>query len=104
MNLMSPGADSLRASYRDIANGRQLLTPGAVYELTLDGLLTANRFAAGHRIQLQISASFAPHLSRNLQTGESEMTSAKSRPAEITIYHNADYPSRLILPVLQDNE
>lgn len=101
INLMSPGADSLRASYRDITNGRQMLTPGAVYELTLDGLLTANRFATGHRIQLQISASFAPHLSRNLQTGESEMTSAVSRPAEITIHHSADYPSRLILPVLQ---
>jgi hypothetical protein len=104
INLMSPGADSLRASYRDIANGRQMLTPGDVYELTLDGLLTANRFAAGHRIQLQISASFAPHLSRNLQTGESEMTSAVSRPAEITIHHSADYPSRLLLPVLQDGE
>jgi hypothetical protein len=104
MNLMSPGADLLRASYRDIANGRQLLQPGAVYELTLDGLLTANRFAAGHRIQLQISASFAPHLSRNLQTGESEVTSAESRPAEITIHHNAEHPSRLILPVLPPAE
>ncbi len=104
INLMSPGADSLRASYRDIANGRQLLTPGAVYELTLDGLLTANRFAAGHRIQLQISASFAPHLSRNLQTGESEMISAVAQPAEITIHHSAEYPSRLILPVLSERE
>jgi putative CocE/NonD family hydrolase len=104
MNLMSPGADSLRASYRDIANGRQMLTPGAVHELMLDGLLTANQFAAGHRIQLQISASFAPHLSRNLQTGESEMTSAVSRPAEITIHHSGDYRSRLVLPVLQDGE
>ncbi len=104
INLMSPGADSLRASYRDAGNGRQLLEPGAVYELTLDGLLTANRFAAGHRIQLQISASFAPHLSRNLQTGESEVTSAESRPAKITIHHSAEYPSRLIIPVLQTTE
>lgn len=100
MNLMSPGADSLRASYRDRLKGRQLLTPGLVYELNLDGILTANRFAAGHRIQLQISASFAPHLSRNLQTGESETTSAVSRPAEITIHHGPDHPSQLILPVL----
>ncbi|HSD68908.1 MAG TPA: CocE/NonD family hydrolase, partial [Woeseiaceae bacterium] len=100
MNLMSPGADSLRASYRNTAVGRELLTPGVVYELTLGGILTANRFAAGHRIQLQVSASFAPHLSRNLQTGESEMTSAVSRPAEITIHHSTEHPSRLILPVL----
>jgi putative CocE/NonD family hydrolase len=101
MSLMSPGAESLRASYRDIANGRSLLQPGTVYEMTIDGLLTANEFAAGHRIQLQLSATFAPHLSRNLQTGESEMTSAKSRSAEITIHHDSEYPSGLTLPVLE---
>lgn len=103
MNLMSPGADSLRASYRDREMGRQLLTPGVVYELILDGILTANRFAAGHRIQLQVSASFAPHLSRNLQTGESEMTSAVSQSARITVHHSAKHPSRLVLPVLADS-
>jgi putative CocE/NonD family hydrolase len=101
MNLMSPGADFLRASYRDIKNGRTVIEPGTVYELTLDGLLTANRFAKGHRIRLQVSATFAPHLSRNLQTGESEMTSAKSRSAEITIHHDSEYPSGLTLPVLE---
>jgi putative CocE/NonD family hydrolase len=101
MSLMSPGAESLRASYRDIGNGKKMLQPGNVYELTLDGLLTSNRFAAGHRIQLQVSATFAPHLSRNLQTGESEMTSAASRPAEITLYHSRQYPSALVLPVLE---
>ncbi|MDH4315007.1 MAG: CocE/NonD family hydrolase [Gammaproteobacteria bacterium] len=101
MNLMSPGADSMRASYRDIANGRKLLEPGEVYEITLDGLLTANRFAAGHRVQLQVSATFAPHLSRNLQTGESEMTSAESKAAEITIHHSEQYRSSLTLPVLE---
>jgi putative CocE/NonD family hydrolase len=101
MSLMSPGADSLRASYRDIENGRKLLQPGEVYELTLDGLLTANQFASGHRIQLQVSATFAPHLSRNLQTGKSEMTSAESRSAGITIHHSREYPSTLTLPVLE---
>jgi putative CocE/NonD family hydrolase len=101
MSLMSPGADSLRASYRDIANGRALIEPDTIYELELDGLLTANRFAEGHRIQVQVSATFAPHLSRNLQTGESEMSSAESRPAEITVHHSGEHPSALILPVLE---
>lgn len=104
MNLMSPGVDFLRASYRDIGNGRALTEPGTVYELTLDGLLTANRFAKGHRIQLQVSATFAPHLSRNLQTGESETTSAESRVADITIHHGGEYRSSLQLPVLPAND
>lgn len=100
MNLMSPGADFMRASYRDIENGRAMTEPGTVYELTFDGLLTANRFDRGHRIRLQVSATFAPHLSRNLQTGESEMTSAESRVAEITIHHGNEHRSSLELPVI----
>jgi len=98
-NMMSPGADVLRASYRDMNKGQQLLEPGEIYSLSLPGLVTSNRFAAGHKIRVQISGSFAPHLSRNLQTGESEITSKVSQPATIKIHHSENYPSRLVLPV-----
>lgn len=100
INLMSPGADVQRMSYRDETRGKELLVPGDVYEVVLDGLLTANRFDAGHRIRIQVSASFSPHLSRNLQTGLSEADSADSRKAVITIHHGADYASTLTLPVI----
>jgi uncharacterized protein len=98
-NLMSPGNDAVRASYRDPGTGRELLEPGRIYELRLPALMTSMRFARGHRIRAQISASFAPHLSRNLQTGESEIVSAASRPAVITVHHGAGNASRLLLPV-----
>ena len=49
-NLMSPGSDAVRASYRDLDKGRQLLTPGRVYELRLDRLVTSNLFRRGHRV------------------------------------------------------
>lgn len=58
---MSPGNDVLRASYREPEEGRQLLEPGRVYELRLPNLITAIRFARGHPLRVQISASFAPH-------------------------------------------
>ncbi len=99
-NLMSPGADALRASYRDADKGRQNLEPGSIYELNLDGLLAANEFAAGHRVRLQVFASFQPHLAPNLQTGESEAYGTDARSAEITIYHDAGHRSELVLPVL----
>ncbi len=98
-NLMSPGNDVVRASYRDPAAGRQPLEAGRVYALRVPTLMTANRFARGHRIRVQVSASFDPHLSRNLQTGESEVSSAASRTAAITIHHDASRPSRLLLPI-----
>jgi len=101
-NLMSPGNDVLRASYRDPDAGRQPLEPGRIYELKLPSMMTSMRFARGHRIRAQISASFDPHLSRNLQTGESEVVSAASRAATISIHHGSGHASRLLLPVLAE--
>ena len=99
-NLMSPGLDVLRASYRDPARGRELLQPRHVYELRLDHLITSNVFRKGHRIRVQISASFFPNFSRNLQTGESEVHSAQTKKAIIRVYHSRQYPSQIILPVI----
>jgi putative CocE/NonD family hydrolase len=100
-NLMGPGNDVVRASYRDPVAGRQSLEPGQVHELRLPTLATATRFARGHRIRVQVSASFDPHLSRNLQSGESEVDSAASRAATVSIHHDHRNPSRLLLPLME---
>jgi len=99
-NLMSPGLDVLRASYRDASLKPEVLTPGRVYLLHLDRMLTSNVFRAGHRIRVQISAAFSPHFSRNLQTGESEITSSKTQLGHIRIYHDAEHSSRIVLPII----
>ena len=98
-NVMSPGLDVIRASYRDPQKGRQLLEPGQIYELRLEHLITSNVFQKGHRIDVQVSATFFPNFSRNLHTGESEATSAKMRSANISLYVDSQHPSRIILPV-----
>lgn len=98
LNLMSPGLDLIRASYRQPGR-RRLLTPGHVYKLELTNLVTSNVFRRGHRLRVQISSSFFPHFSRNLHTGESEVSSAEMRKATLRIYHNRRHPSRLLLPV-----
>jgi putative CocE/NonD family hydrolase len=95
INLMSPGLDVLRASYRDLSQGRQLLEPGTVYELKLENLITSNVFLKGHRIRLQISATFTPNFSRNLQTGKSEANSAEISKAKIRIFHDTAHPSQV---------
>jgi uncharacterized protein len=99
-NLMSPGLDVLRASYRDGGPRRKLLDPGQVYALSFENLMTGNLFRKGHRIRLVVSGAFFPHFSRNLQTGALESESAVSRPARIRVHHSARYPSRLVLPVI----
>lgn len=100
-NLMSPGLDVQRASYRDLARGRQLVTPGQVYEIDLEHLITSNVFLKGHKIRVQISGSFFPNFSRNLQSGELENISAKMQKATVRVYHDADHPSQVILPMVK---
>jgi uncharacterized protein len=99
-NLMSPGLDVLRASYRNLKKGRQLLRPNRAYELHLDNLITSNVFRKGHRIRVQISATFFPNFSRNLHTGELENSSARMQKANISIYTDRRRASRVILPVI----
>jgi putative CocE/NonD family hydrolase len=99
-NLMSPGLDVLRASYRNASLKPELLTPGKVYLLTLDRMLTSNVFRSGHHIRVQISAAFSPHFSRNLQTGESEINSSETQTCHIRIYHDAEHSSRIVLPII----
>jgi uncharacterized protein len=99
-NLMTPGGDMVRASYRDRTPRRDLLSPGKTYLLRLPDLITANTFKQGHRIRVQISGAFSPNLSRNLQTGALEMESAESRPARITVHHGGRTASRIVLPVV----
>jgi putative CocE/NonD family hydrolase len=99
-NLMSPGLDVLRASYRNGTVKPEPLKPNSIAKLTLDRMLTSNSFLAGHRLRVQISGAFFPHFSRNLQTGESEITSSAARVAHVRIFHDAEHPSRIVLPII----
>ena len=99
-NLMSPGLDVIRASYRHAKPERELLKKNALYKLTLGDLYTGNTFKQGHRIRVAIMTSFAPDFSRNLHTGDLESIASTSRIAHFTIYHDDIHRARLILPVL----
>ena len=98
-NLMSPGLDVIRASYRDMKPKRDLLEKDRIYKLVLPNLVTANRFKAGHRVRIAVMSSFMPHMSRNLHTGLLEMVSDKAVKAKVTVWHGGSHPSRLVLPV-----
>ncbi len=100
INLMSPGLDVQRASYRDLSQGRQLLSPGKIYDLKLQNLITSNVFLQGHRIRLQISGSFTPNFSRNLQSGKSEVNTAEMKRAHIRVFHDTEHPSQVVLPII----
>ena len=78
----------------------ELLTAGTVYEFNIDLWATGNLFKAGHRIRVEISSSNFPKYDRNLNTGNTPQTDTEIRTASQTIYHNAQYPSHITLPVI----
>jgi hypothetical protein len=93
----------LRARYRHSFAESELLEPETIYELHLDLWGTANVFAPGHRIRLEVSSSNFPRFARNSNTGGDIVheTADQYQPAINRIFHSAEYPSRLMLPIIE---
>lgn len=87
--------------FRDSLENPTPVQPGKVYEYTIDLWETSNVFKAGHRIRLEVSSSNFPRFARNQNTGNPFGMSADVKIAQQTIYHNAAYPSEVILPVIE---
>jgi hypothetical protein len=90
----------IRARSRNSAEKPELLNPGQVYKYTIDLWATSNVFKKGHRIRLEISSSNFPRFDRNLNTGEEASTAKNSVSATNTVFHDAKYPSALVLPIV----
>ncbi len=89
----------LRLRWRDGVQKTTLLEPGKLYDFDLDIGPVAHRFRTGHRLRLQITSSAFPHFDRNMNTGNPVGSDARGLVADITILHDAQHPSALILPV-----
>jgi putative CocE/NonD family hydrolase len=62
----------------------------------------SNIFQKGHRIQVEISSSNFPLFDRNPNTGHKFGADTGLAKATQTIYHNSQYPSHIILPVVRE--
>ncbi|NIP56513.1 MAG: CocE/NonD family hydrolase [Gemmatimonadetes bacterium] len=90
----------LRARYRSSPQRPELMTPGEVYEITIEPFPTANVFQRGHRIRIDISSSNFPRFDVNPNTGEPLGRHRWTVPAENTVHHGARRPSHVVLPVV----
>ena len=77
-----------------------LLTPGEVYEYTIDLWATSNVFKAGHRIRVEIASSNFPRFDRNPQTGEASGEASRLEPALQHVFHDETRASHVVLPVI----
>ena len=78
------------------------IQPNRVYEYTIDfWRATGNVFDKGHRIRVEISSSYFPYDLRNLNTGTDNIgLETKSVVAEQKVFHTAESPSHVVLPVI----
>ena len=90
----------VRARFRESYEEPTLIEPGQVYEYRFRLWETSNLFKAGHRIRLEVSSSNFPRFDRNQNTGHQPGMDAEVQVARQTIYHDADHPSQITLPVI----
>jgi hypothetical protein len=91
-----------RMRYRNSLSIPKLMTPGDIYEITIDLIATSNVFLPGHRIMLEISSSNFPRYDRNSNTGGiiADECEADMIPALNRIHRGAKHPSRITLPII----
>jgi len=90
----------VRARYRSSRQTPTPLIPGEVSRFTIDLWATSHVFRPGHRLRVEISSSNFPRFDRNLNTGADQATGTRWQPAHQTVFHDARYPSHILLPII----
>jgi putative CocE/NonD family hydrolase len=89
----------LRARFRDSFEHPEPLQPGKVHALAVPTFPTSNRFAAGHRIRIEVSSSNFPHFDVNPNTDWHD-PDAVPQVARNSVHVARGAASHIILPVV----
>jgi putative CocE/NonD family hydrolase len=93
----------MRGKYRQSFEKPVPFTPGKVENVNFYLPDVAHTFKKGHKIMVQIQSSWFPLVDRNPQQFVNiyEASASDFRKSDIRIYHSNQYPSSIILPVIQ---
>lgn len=95
-------AGIMRLRFREGYEKVKLVKPGEIVKITIDMWATGHQFAVNHRIRLEVTSSAYPTWAPNYNTGGNAWEETEPIIAQQTVYHSAQYPSRLILPELPE--
>jgi len=90
-----------RARFREGYDKQVFMEPGQVYELEVSSMSTSALFDEGHRLRIEVSSSNFPRFARNLNTGGKNWDETEGVVAHNIVYHSAEYPSQVRLPVVK---
>ena len=93
----------IRGRFRESRAAEAPLEPHRVYPFAIDVGVICHLFRAGHRIRVEVSSSNYPAFDRNPNTGGpiGGEHAFDLQPAHQTVFHDADRPSFIELPVTQ---
>jgi putative CocE/NonD family hydrolase len=91
----------IRASFRNPEDPPSAIQPNKVYKYNISLWSTSNLFKEGHQIRVEISSSNFPRFDRNLNTGLFPAMDTTFEKATQKIYHSKEYPSCIVLPVIE---
>lgn len=89
-----------RMRFRESLKQDVLMEPGKIYPVSIKLYPTSNIFKKGHRIRVDISSSNFPRFDLNPNTGEPLNGNRRRVTAVNTVYHDAEHPSHIVLPVV----
>jgi hypothetical protein len=92
----------IRARFRNSMKEPKALNPGEIYAYPIDLWQTAITIPAGRRLRVEVTSAAFPRFSRNLNTGGHNETETRYISAQQTVYHDAQHPSYILLPVIPE--
>lgn len=90
----------IRARFRESLTNPAPITPGRAYEYAIDLWSTSHVFRTGHRLRVEVTSSNFPRWDRNANTGNDLLTDSELKTAKQSVFHSAQHPSHLVLPVI----
>lgn len=90
----------LRARFRKSFIEPSLLLPGEIVRYEIPMTWISNRFAAGHRIRVEIASGADSSVFPNSNTGLPAADDTSVRIARQTVFHGGRRQSRIVLPVV----
>jgi len=96
--------DLLRARYRESLRQEKLITPEEINRCEFTGFtFFSKRVLKGSRLRLLICCPNSIFIQKNYNSGGivAEETDKEAQTAHVTLYHDADHPSYLDLPVVK---
>ena len=96
--LINDGIKRLRFRNGYTKADETFMSPGNIYEVIVELPFVNYTWKAGHQLKIYVSGNNSTRWDVNLQNGGKMYSAGDTNSANIQLFHNEQYPSKLVLP------